>query len=297
MNSNVPPEIDVHHACWAPDNKCSRLSPICRARLVAGVGTVFESSERSAPAGRIPGSSRSSKLRSEHWSHSNHSKKNCKPIFFYKRVKMKFLHLAINGNLSPVVTCGHLWSPVVTCVAPWIVAAPQAWPGPLRRCFVQRPGCRDFPCWTCAGMIHAPQHSWRHRFFRRFREVPGGSQGKCPNRPRISDGDDSPDDCSVRLSGETLSGGCFVFWFTKMLRLGWRLLYSPKKLYMENVGPPDAIQRDLSWAKTINPHDIRKWQRMGPSWSDIVTGSTHPSQENDSLILECGGCSVCQHHK
>lgn len=83
-------------------------------------------------------------------------------------------------------TC-HLWSPVVTCVAPWIVAAPQAWPGPLRRCFVQRPGCRDFPCWTCAGMIHAPQHSWRHGFFRRFPEVPGGSQGKCPNRPRISD--------------------------------------------------------------------------------------------------------------
>lgn len=113
-------------------------------------------------------------------------KRIANPIFFNKRVKMKFLHLATNGNLSPVVTC----------VAPWIVAAPQAWPGPLRRCFVQRPGCRDFPCWTCAGMIHAPQHSWRHGRTGGSRRFPR----KMPRRPRISE---TQDDCSVSLSGET----------------------------------------------------------------------------------------------
>lgn len=41
------------HTCfWTPDNKFSRLSPICRARLVAGVGTLLSESATGPSPGR-----------------------------------------------------------------------------------------------------------------------------------------------------------------------------------------------------------------------------------------------------
>ncbi len=43
----------THPTCfWTPDNKFSRLSPICRARLVAGVGTLLSESATGARPGR-----------------------------------------------------------------------------------------------------------------------------------------------------------------------------------------------------------------------------------------------------
>ena len=213
-------------------------------------------------------------------------KRIANPFFFNKRVKMKFLHLATNGNLSPVVTCGHLCGSLDRGRAP-SMARPTA--------AVLRPASR-LPWLPLLDMrwddprtaaLMAPRKN------RRFSEVPGGSQGKCPGGPGSVIG------MIVLLAFlvRPKSGCPMCFDSRNAVATGLAAPVLPKKsLYMENVGPPDAIQRDLSWAKTINPHDIRKWQRMGPSWSDIVTGSTDPSQENDSLILECGGCSVCQHH-
>lgn len=52
LSDSCFPQPPGHTCFWTPDNKFSRLSPICRARLVAGVGTLLSESATGPSPGR-----------------------------------------------------------------------------------------------------------------------------------------------------------------------------------------------------------------------------------------------------